>query len=111
MSPSLSYTVRNAFCPPSRIHPLRSSHRPSSLLTNRLSCGTVQREQGPDSETVQDYGARCNVLFPDNIHFASRDHAVYLIRKCKDIVVILCHLSTARLDLYSLESNYFLPGG
>jgi len=88
----------------------RSSPRLSSLLDHCLSCGTVQRRQDPNSETTQDYSARCDVLFPGYIHFASRTHDVSLIRKCKDIVIMFYHLSTAHLDLHSLESNYSLPG-
>ena len=97
-------------CPSPTGHPLWLSYRLSSLLGHHLCCGTVQRIQGPDTWSVQDYSTRCDVLFPGCIHFASHGHVFSLIRKCKDIFIILYFISAARLDLYSLLSNCSLPG-
>ena len=96
--------------PSSRRHPPWSSSRLSSLLSHRLSCGTIQHIQGPDSHPTQDYSTRCDVLFPGYIQFTIRVRDVSLIRKCKYIVTMLYHLCTARLYLYSLQSDYSLPG-
>jgi hypothetical protein len=109
-SPCLSRSVRDLSWPVSRRHPLRSSHRHPSFLNHHLSRGAVQHKQGTDSETLQDYSARCDVLFPGYIHFTPSVRDVSGVRKCKDIVIILRHLSAAHLDLYSLVSNNYLAG-
>ena len=105
----LSYTVRGFSRSSYRRHPPWSSRRPSSLFTHRLSRGAVKRKQGPDSETVQDYSTRCDVLFPVYIHFTSRGRAVSVVRKCKHIFTILYPLSTVGLDLCSPTSRTSLP--
>ena len=90
--------------------PLRPSPRSSDLLTHRLSCDTVQRTQGPVTRFAQDYSTRRDALFPGHIHFTIRARDVFIVRKCRDIVVIFGLLSTARLDFYRPASNYFLAG-
>ena len=46
--------------------------RLSSLLGHRLSRGTVQRNEDTNTQSVEDYSARCDVLFPGHIHFTFR---------------------------------------
>jgi hypothetical protein len=86
---------------------IHSDHprRPSSFLSHRLSRRAIQRKQGPDPETAQDCSTRCDVLFLGYVHFTLRSRDVSGLRKCKDIVIMLHHLCTAHLDLYSLVSN------
>jgi len=64
-----------------RIYCHVSRIRPFGLLSHRLSRGTVQRKQGPDSETAQGNSTGCDVVFPGYIHFASRARDVSVIRK------------------------------
>ena len=90
-------------------HPFWSAHRPSGLLSHRLSRGTIQRKQGPDSRSAQDYSTRRDVLFHGYIHFTSRARNVSSVRKCKDIVTVLYLLSKAHLDFYSVVLGYSLP--
>ena len=87
---------------------LGSPRRRSSLLNHRLSRGAVQRSQGPDTQSVEDYSAGCNVLFPVHIHFTFRAHDVSLFRKRKHIVIIY-HLYITRSYLYRIRSSYSLP--
>ena len=72
----------------SRRHQFGPSQRPTSLLGHRLSRSTVQRNQGPDTQSIEDYHTRCDVLFPGHIHLTSRGRAVSLVRKRRHIVII-----------------------
>jgi len=71
-----------------RRHPLRSPRRSSSLLGYRLPRGAVQSNQGPDTQSIEDYGSRRDVLFPGHIHFASRAPDVSYFRKREYTVII-----------------------
>jgi len=69
-------------------HPLESPYRPSSLLNCRLSCGTVQSNQGPDTQSIEDYGSRLDALFSGHIHFTFRAPHVSPFRKRERVVII-----------------------
>jgi len=99
--------VRNFSRPSSIIHSNYS--RLSSLLTHRLSRGTVQRDQDTDTQSVEDYSARCNVLFPGHIHFTFRVRDVPLFRKRKHVVIIYHPFSAACSDFHRNQSGYSLP--
>ena len=73
----------------SRRHPLRSPRRSSSLLGHRLPCGAVQGNQDPDTQSIEDYGSRRDVLFPGHIHFASHAPDVSHFRKREYTIIIL----------------------
>ena len=83
--------------------------RLSSLLSHRLSRGTVQRNEDTNTQSVEDYSARCNVLFPGHIHFAFCVRDIPLVRKRKHVVIIHHPFSTACSDFYRIQSGYSLP--
>ena len=102
-----SIRYENSYPSSRRRHRSWSSYRPSSLLGHHLSCGTVQHERDPNSETIQDYSTRCDILFPGYIQFTSRACDVSMVCKCKNIVTMFYHFSTARLDL--IVQNQITP--
>jgi len=73
-------------------HRLIVPNRSSGFLDNCFRCGTDQHVQVTDVQSVQDFSEGRNVLFPHHIHFAfcARDGSI--VRKCKDIVILLCLL-------------------
>jgi len=91
--PRIRYGTSLALHWSSRRHLLRSSPRLSSVLGHRLSRGTVQRNQGPDTQSIEDCNTRCDVLFPGHIHLTSPGSDVSLVRKRKHIVAIYHPLS------------------
>jgi len=93
----------------SRRHSLGLFHRLSSLLGHRLCRGTVQRNQDTDTQSVEDYSAGCNMLFPGHIHFTFRVRDVPLVRKRKHIVIIYHPFSTACSHFYRIQSSCSLP--
>ena len=83
--------------------------RLSNLLSHRLSRGTVQRNEDTNTRSVEDYSARCNVLFPGHIHFAFCVRDIPLVRKRKHVVIIHHPFSTACSDLYRIQSGCSMP--
>jgi len=83
--------------------------RLSSLFSHRLSRGTVQHNQDTNTQSVEDYSARYNVLFPGHIHFTFRVRDVPLFRERKHVVIIRHPFSTACSDFYRNQSGYSLP--
>ena len=77
--------------------PTLISHRPSSLLAHNLSGITVKRLSVPGAQSVKDYSARCDALFLDHIHLASRARVYTTIREGK-----ICHIA---LFLFSLSET------
>ena len=83
--------------------------RLSSVFSHRLSRGTVQRNEDTDTQSVEDYSTRCDVLFPGHIHFTFRVRDVPLFRKRKHVVIIHHPFSTACSDLYRIQSGCSMP--
>ena len=82
--------------------------RLSNLLSHRLSRGTVQRNEDTNTRSVEDYSARCNVLFPGHIRFAFRVRDIPLFRKCKHIIIIHHPFSAACSDFHRIQLGFFL---
>ena len=93
-------------------HPggIRSDYpRLSNLLSHRLSRGTVQRNEDTNTRSVEDYSARCDMLFPGHIRFAFRVRDIPLFRKRKHAVMTYHLFSTACSDFYMNQSGCSLP--
>ena len=107
---SPSYLVRKFPCPSSNRRYLpQPPHRPSSLLAYHLSCVAFTRIPVPDPQSTQNDSTRRDVLFPGYIHISFRTRDVSIIRKGKDIGMVLYLLFAICLDLHSLYSTCFPP--